>query len=134
MPTYGIREASLVLGVSDDTLRRWGESGRVAVVEGPTGHRSIDGLELARVATTLADSESPVVVGRASARNRLHGVITAVTRDAVMAQVEMQCGRYRISSLLSREAVDELGLAPGVLAVASIKATNVVVELPLEHR
>jgi molybdopterin-binding protein len=132
MPTYGIRDASLVLGVSDDTVRRWGDNGRISLVEDSNGRRGVDGLELARAAVALASAESPVSVGRSSARNRLHGIVTNVVRDKVMAQVEMQCGPYRVSSLLSREAADELALEPGVLAVASVKATNVVVELPLE--
>jgi molybdopterin-binding protein len=134
MPTYGIREAALVLGVSDDSVRRWGESGRLHLVQQPNGHRGIDGSELAQLAVSLADVEPPFEVGRASARNRLHGIVTKVLRDEVMAQVDLQCGRYRISSLISREAADDLELAPGVLAVASVKATNVVVELPLRDR
>lgn len=131
MPTHSIREAALVLGVSDDSVRRWGESGRLRLVRQANGHRGIDGLELAQLAVSLADGESPFTVGPASARNRLHGIVTKVLRDEVMAQVDLQCGRYRISSLISREAADELELEPGVLALASVKATNVVVELPV---
>jgi molybdopterin-binding protein len=69
-------------------------------------------------------------VGRASARNRFVGLVTRVVRDDVMAQVEMQCGPYRVVSLMSREAADDLALEPGVTAVASVKSTNVVVEIP----
>jgi molybdopterin-binding protein len=90
----------------------------------------VEGAELARFATTLDDTLEPGHVGQASARNRLVGIVTKVTRDTVMAQVEMQCGGHRVVSLMSREAADELELEPGVLAIASIKATNVVVELP----
>ncbi len=132
MPTFRFREAAQLLGVSDDTLRRWADAGRVAVIE-VGGGRAIDGEELARfaqlhAADAVAASPPPIVW--VSARNRFTGLVTHVTRDTVMAQVELQCGPNRIVSLMSREAADELGLAPGVLAVASIKSTNVVIELP----
>ena len=134
-PSFRIREAADLLGVSDDTLRRWAAAGRI-----PTsidnGRRIIDGADLARFAEELAAStERPqrrTVVGE-SARNRFVGLVTNVVRDTVMAQVEMQAGPHRIVSLMSREAADELELEPGAIAVASIKATNVVVEVP-EHR
>lgn len=132
MPTYRIREAADLLGISDDTLRRWADTGRVATVERPGDPRSIDGDELARLAETLRAPAEVPSTGGASARNRFRGIVTEVVRDTVMAQVEMQCGPHRVVSLLSREAADELGLAPGVVAVAAIKATNVIVELPAE--
>jgi molybdopterin-binding protein len=133
MPVFTMREAAELLGVSDDTVRRWADAGRFAVVERTTGHRGVDGRELAKFATSLASELAPgaAVV---SARNRLVGIVTAVKRDTVMAQVEMQCGPYRIVSLMSREAADDLGLEPGVRALASIKSTNVVVELPADRR
>jgi molybdopterin-binding protein len=93
----------------------------------------IDGAVLARLAEEIAataPNAAAVPVVRESARNRLTGLVTRVLRDTVMAQVEMQCGPFRIVSLLSREAADELGLEPGVLAVAAVKSTNVVVEVP----
>lgn len=130
MSTYRIADAARLLGVSDDTARRWAESGRFASTTDDTGHLAVDGAELARFATTLSDAVEAGQVTHASARNRLVGIVTKVVRDTVMAQVEMQCGGQRIVSLISREAADELELEPGVLAVASIKATNVVVELP----
>lgn len=131
MPSYRIREAAQLLGVSDDSLRRWADSGRVATTVDAAGRRVIDGAELAR----FAEENAPPVpaagaIVRESARNRFVGLVTRVVRDAVMAQVEMQCGPYRVVSLMSREAADELGLAPGVTAVASVKSTNVVVEVP----
>jgi molybdopterin-binding protein len=131
MPSYRIREASELLGVSDDSLRRWADSGRVQTTVDPAGRRVIDGAELARFAEQNAGPvpEAGAVV-RESARNRFVGLVTRVLRDAVMAQVEMQCGPYRVVSLMSREAADELGLEPGVTAVASVKSTNVVVEVP----
>jgi molybdopterin-binding protein len=132
MATFRIREAAELLGVSDDTVRRWAEAGRLpTVTEG--GRLAIEGAELARFATDLATSaERPPVrpMASESARNRLVGLVTRVVRDTVMAQVELQAGPFRIVSLMSREAADELGLEPGTLAVASVKATNVVVEVP----
>jgi molybdopterin-binding protein len=90
----------------------------------------IDGAELARFAEQNAAPvpEAGTVI-RESARNRFVGLVTRVVRDKVMAQVEMQCGPYRVVSLLSREAADDLGLEPGVTAIASVKSTNVVVEV-----
>jgi molybdopterin-binding protein len=135
VPVYRIREAAELLGVSDDTVRRWADAGRLPVVEPAAGgHRGVEGRELAKFAVAnVADLGAPGS-GNVSARNRLVGIVTEVTRDTVMAQVEMQCGPYRIVSLMSREAADELGLEPGVRALASIKSTNVVVELPPDRR
>jgi molybdopterin-binding protein len=130
MPTYRIREAASLLGVSDDSLRRWADSGRVETSVDDAGRRVIDGADLARFAQQNA-APMPEIgpVTRESARNRFVGLVTRVTRDAVMAQVEIQCGPYRVVSLMSREAADDLGLDPGVTAVASVKSTNVVVEV-----
>ncbi len=136
MPLYRVREAAQLLGVSDDTVRRWADSGRLPTTRDASGRTVVDGAALARlageVAATAPDAATVPVV-RESARNRLTGLVTRVVRDTVMAQVELQCGPYRIVSLLSREAADELGLEPGVVAVAAVKSTNVVVEVP-EHR
>lgn len=130
MPQYRFREAAELLGVSDDTLRRWADSGKVRSGTDAAGRRVVDGASLARFAQQLAapppDSERNT---RESARNRFVGLVTRVVRDKVMAQVEMQCGPYRVVSLLSREAADELELAPGVRAVASVKSTSVVIEV-----
>jgi molybdopterin-binding protein len=130
--TFRIREASELLGVSDDTLRRWADAGRVPTIL-DSGRRAIDGVVLARFAEQLAASgerPSPRPVVGESARNRFTGLVTNVVRDTVMAQVEIQAGPHRIVSLMSREAADELELVPGSLAIASVKATNVVVEVP----
>jgi molybdopterin-binding protein len=133
VPSFRIREAAELLGVSDDTVRRWADAGRIATVT-IGGRRAIDGAELAKFAEELARDhgdgleQSPVV--GASARNRMRGLVTRVVKDTVMAQVEIQAGPFRIVSLMSREAADELGLEPGSLAVAAVKATNVVVEVP----
>lgn len=124
---YRIAEAAEVLGVSDDTVRRWIDQGRLRATQ-TGGPSMIAGADLAVLAESLA--ESPDVDGRrtSSARNRLHGIVVAVKKDAVMAQVELICGANRIVSLMSSDAADELGLVPGARAVASIKSTNVVVE------
>ena len=124
-----------MLGVSDDTVRRWIEAGRVRGTPGDDGRTSIAGEDLARLAKSLAETgpdglSSTARASSVSARNRMRGIVTTVKKDAVMAQVEMVCGPYRVVSLMSSEAADELGLKPGVLAIASVKSTNVVVELP----
>lgn len=135
MPSYRIRDAARLLGVSDDTLRRWADAGRVETVTDDVGRQAVDGVALAAFAEQLAgqaDDIDSVLAVRESARNRFTGLVTRVVRDTVMAQVEIQAGPYRVVSLLSREAADELSLEPGVLAVAAVKSTNVVVEVP--HR
>ncbi len=132
MTQLRIAEVAAFLQVSDDTVRRWAESGRLATTLDESGRTVVEGAELARVMAGRAGAdpslESPVV--GASARNRLPGIVTRVLRDTVMAQVEIQVGPHRVVSLMSREAADELGLEPGVLAVASVKSTNVVIEIP----
>jgi molybdopterin-binding protein len=133
--TYRATEAAAVLGVSDDTVRRWIDAGRLPASTGPDGRVAVRGEDLARFAKEQAEAgpEGLTHTARAnavSARNRLRGIVTAVTKDTVMAQVELVCGPYRVVSLMSSEAADELGLEPGVLAIASVKSTNVVVELP----
>jgi molybdopterin-binding protein len=133
VPTYRMGEAAELLGVSPDTVRRWSDAGRLPTLRTEGGHRRIDGAALAGFAASLAAEQRPPAIVSESARNRLTGLVTRVVSDTVMAQVEIQAGPFRVVSLMSREAADELGLAPGVLAVASVKATNVVVELPA-HR
>jgi molybdopterin-binding protein len=128
--TYRIAEAAQLLGVSDDTVRRWIDSDRLAAHRGGTGPAQVDGTDLARVATQLHEAPSPGTTRASSSRNRLTGIVTRVVRDTVMAQVEIQCGPYRMVSLMSREAADELGLEVGVRAVATVKATQVSVDVP----
>ncbi|WP_206064992.1 helix-turn-helix domain-containing protein [Nocardioides sp. JQ2195] len=131
MTTYRIAESADILGVSDDTVRRWIDNGRLPASEaGPGGRTTISGADLATLASELADhperdDRRSVSV---SARNRLDGIITKVTKDTVMAQVEMICGPYRMVSLMSSEAATDLGLETGVRAIASVKSTNVVIE------
>lgn len=129
--TYRIAEAAELLGVSDDTLRRWTEAGRLpATTEG--GRTVVEGRDLAALAQSLADHPDREATRAAavSARNRLAGIVTKVTKDRVMAQVDLICGPYRMVSLMSTEAAEELGLEVGVRAIASVKSTNVVVERP----
>jgi molybdopterin-binding protein len=133
MPTFRIKDAASLLGVSDDTLRRWADGGRVETTTDAAGRLAVDGVALAQLARELAEAadqeQDPVVVAH-SARNRFSGLISRIVRDTVMAQVEIQAGPHRFVSLLSREAADELGLEPGMLVLAAIKATNVSVEIP----
>jgi molybdopterin-binding protein len=130
MPSYQIGQAAELLGVSPDTVRRWADSGRVKVSRTAGGRRLVDGADLARLATERGDANEPGAIVGQSARNRFAGIVTRVVKDKVMAHVEIQAGPHRIVSLMTREAADELRLNPGVLAVAAVKATSVVVELP----
>ena len=128
MGTFRIREASSLLGVSTDTLRRWADDGRIETITDSSGRLAVDGVALARLAQQLAeppDHAADQAVVAHSARNRFSGLVTRVVRDTVMAQVEIQAGPHRFVSLLSREAADDLGLEPGMLAVAAVKSTNV---------
>lgn len=129
MPHYRISHAANLLGVSDDTVRRWIESGRLATVAG-AGPARVEGAELAALAQQVATAPELGTPVAESARNRLTGLVTRVVKDTVMAQVDLQCGPFRVVSLMSAEAATELGLEPGVLAVASVKSTHVVVEVP----
>jgi molybdopterin-binding protein len=137
MSTFRVKDAAALLGVSDDTLRRWADVGRIEVTADESGRAVVDGVALATLAQELAGAAptpgSDAVVAH-SVRNRFTGLVTRVVKDTVMAQVEIQAGPHRFVSLLSREAADELGLAPGVLAVAAVKATNVSVEIPASLR
>ena len=133
MPSYRFREAAALLGVSDDTLRRWADAGRLETSADDAGRRVVDGAVLAAFAEqNAAPTPDTQPVRQESARNRMVGLVTRVVRDTVMAQVELQCGPYRVVSLMSREAADDLRLEPGVTAIASVKSTNVVVEIPGE--
>ncbi len=130
MPQFRLSEAARLLGVSDDTVRRWVDGGQLSAEADSAGRKVVDGAALAAFASeNAADVHDPTRVGR-SARNRFVGLVTKVVADTVMAQVEIQCGPYRVVSLMSAEAVRELGLEPGSLAVAVVKATSVAVEIP----
>lgn len=122
-----ISDAAAFLGVSDDTVRRWVNAGTLVSTTDISGRMAIDGRALAEFAK--AQAGGPELPGaHSSARNRFVGLVTAVIADTVMAQVEMQCGPFRVVSLMSSEAVRELGLEPGSVAAAVIKSTNVIIE------
>ncbi len=123
--------AAELAGVSVDTVRRWCDDGRLATQRTAGGQRLVDSVSLAQLMAAGATSELPAGAAAQSARNRFVGLVTAVEVDRVAAKVEIQSGPHRIVSLMTSEAVEELGLRPGVLAVASVKATNVVVEVPV---
>ena len=129
VPQYRISQAASLLGVSDDTVRRWVDSGRLRVAGG-SGAATIDGADLAAHAQEIARTPELGAPTRESARNRFTGLVTRVVKDGVMAQVDLQCGPFRVVSLMSAEAAEDLRLEPGVLAVASVKSTLVVVETP----
>ncbi|WP_022872150.1 TOBE domain-containing protein [Nesterenkonia alba] len=129
MPQVRISDAAQFLGVSDDTVRRWVSSGELTAETDDAGKKVIDGATLAHFARERRP-HLPTPRGSSSARNRFVGLVTSVTSDTVMSQVELQCGPYRVVSLMSTEAVGELGLEPGSVATASIKATNVIVDRP----
>ena len=127
MTHFRLSEAAELLGVSPDTVRRWIDAGRLVAGRDEHGHRVIDGVNLAEfVREQSADKDARG--DTSSARNRLRGIVTAVVRDTVMAQVDIQAGPFRLVSLMSREAADELDLQVGSVAVAVIKSTTVVVE------
>lgn len=129
MPQIRIKDAAAFLGVSDDTVRRLIDNGALEAHADDSNRKVIDGRVLAEYARSHASGamDDPASVGR-SARNRFVGLVTEVVMDKVMAQVEMQCGPFRVVSLMSSEAARELGLEPGSVAVAVIKSTNVIVE------
>jgi molybdopterin-binding protein len=124
-----IGQAAELLRVSPDTVRRLIESRQIKTARTTGGQRLIDGAELARYMASQPRSAPPAVVSE-SARNRFQGIVTRVTKDGVAAVVEMQAGPHRIVSLMTRDAADDLGLKPGMLAIAAVKSTNVVIELP----
>ncbi|MDQ3978753.1 MAG: helix-turn-helix transcriptional regulator [Actinomycetota bacterium] len=128
-PVYKPGQVAELLGVSVDTVRRWADAGRLTTRRTGGGQRVIDGAALARFLQEQGGTYDPGAIVSQSTRNRFPGIVTRVVKDKVAAQVEIHAGPHRIVSLMTREAADELGLAPGVLAVAAVKATNVAVEL-----
>ena len=132
MARYRVGQAAELMGVSVDTLRRWSDSGRIAVTIGDDGRRYFDGADLAKLAVEIAGDKKPEQPRAQSARNRFVGIVTKVVKDKVAAQVEIQAGPHRFVSLITREAADELKLAPGVVVDAVVKATSVGVEIPAQ--
>ena len=130
MPAIRIKDAAVILGVSDDTVRRWIDGGTLESYRDESGRKVIEGKVLADFAREQATPPpDPLGVG-SSARTRFVGLVTKVTADQVMSEVQMQCGPFTVVSLMSTESAHQLGLEPGVLAVAVIKATNVIIETP----
>ncbi|WP_329206434.1 TOBE domain-containing protein [Streptomyces sp. NBC_00683] len=131
MPSYSIGQAAELLAVSPETVRRWADGGHLAMDRGGSGNRMIDGVSLAGFAAERAAGLHPVS-GEilTSVRNSFAGIVTAVTVDDIVAQVEIQSGPHRLVSLISRESVEELGLEVGVLATARVKSTNVHIDRP----
>ena len=125
MSNFRISEAATLLGVSDDTVRRWIELGKLEA--GPTDHGplTVTGTSLAALMRSAAPDLPHLQV---SARNRFEGLVTRVEKDGVMALVEIQAGPHRVISLMSREAAEDLQLEPGVAAAAVVKSTNVIVK------
>lgn len=130
MTAIRIKDAAVLLGVSDDTVRRWIDSGSLACSKDDSGRKVIAGEVLAAFAREQASPPpDPLGVG-SSARNRLVGLVTQVTADKVMSEVQMQCGPFTVVSLMSTQSARQLGLEPGVVAVAVVKATTVIIETP----
>jgi molybdopterin-binding protein len=130
MSEFRIGEAAHIVGVSSDTIRRWVDQDRLSATRTDGGQRLVAGADLARLVTELNEADHNPDAAVLSARNRFPGLITRVLKDKVMTQVEMQAGPHRVVSLMSTEAANDLGLEPGVRAVAVVKSTNVVVEVP----
>jgi molybdopterin-binding protein len=124
-----VSQAAELLSVSDDTVRRWVEAGRLVAGPEEGGRATVEASSVAALMRELSPAVPVGPIVAQSARNRFSGIVTRVVRDTVMAQVEIQSGPHRFVSLMSREAADELGLEPGVPAIASIKSTNVVIEI-----
>lgn len=131
MTQIRVRDAAQFLGVSPDTVRRWIDDGTLEAIR-ESGVTAVDGLALARLARERAVLPADPSRAATSARNRFVGLVTEVISDAVMSQVELQCGPHRVVSLMSSEAVRELAIEPGTVAVAVIKATNVIVQTSTE--
>ena len=125
--TYRIGDAAKAIGVRVETLRRWERDGRLATIRTEGGQRRVPAAEVARL---IAERRAERAPSSASRRNAFPGVVTKVTRDTVSALVEIQAGPHRVVSLITREAADELGLEPGIEAVATVKATSVMIEVP----
>lgn len=128
--TYRPGEIAELLGVSVDTVRRWCDEGRLATTRSSGGHRMVQGKDLARMLCERAGAFEPDSLPAQSARNRFTGIVTKVERDKLTAVAEIQAGPFRIVSLMTREAADDLALEPGDLAVAAVKSTTVIVEVP----
>ena len=127
MGDYRIGQAAEAIGVRVETLRRWERAGKLSTVRTAGGQRRIPAEEVARLVAERRAERAPASTSR---RNAFPGIVTKVTRDTVSALVEIQAGPHRVVSLITREAADELDLEPGMEAVATVKATSVMIEVP----
>jgi molybdopterin-binding protein len=125
-----VSDAASLAGVSDDTIRRWADGGRLDLIKGENGPSLVDGAQLAHLLQELSAQSPLIPSAKSSTRNRLVGIVTRVKTDGVMAQVDLQAGPFRIVSLISSEAVEELGIEVGTVAAATVKATSVSITLP----
>jgi molybdopterin-binding protein len=130
VPQLRIRDAASYLGVSDDTVRRWVDQGLLAAQTDSSNRMVVDGYDLAKLVKAQASPASDPSHVERSARNRFVGLVTNINMDKVVAQVELQCGPHRVVSLMTSEAVRELKLELGSVAVAVVKATTVIIETP----
>jgi molybdopterin-binding protein len=131
--SYRPGQVAELLGVSVDTVRRWCDEGRLQTTRSRGGHRMVSGKDLARHLREQEDAYEPESLQTQSARNRFAGIVTRVERDKLTAVVEIHAGPHRVVSLMTREAADDLALEPGDLAVAVVKATTVIIEIPPEE-
>lgn len=129
MASYRAGQVAEILGVSADTVRRWADDGHFETARSGGGQRLIDGASLARFLAERPDAFEAEGIAR-SARNRFTGIVTAVRRDGLTAVIEIHTGRHRVVSLITADGADELAVEPGDLAVAVVKATNVIIERP----
>ncbi len=125
-----VGQAAEMLGIGVDTLRRWEADGRLRVERSAGGQRMVPVAEVTRLlaARRASSPDRPIVGG--SARNRLSGVVTRIERDRIAAVVEVMAGPHRMVSLMTAEAIDDMDLRVGDEAVAVVKATNVIIEIP----
>lgn len=130
MPSYRITTVATLLGVSDDTIRRWLDEGSISADTTQSGPTRIDGESIVRFLQARPEVHR-LETGREtqSIRNQLQGLVLAIKKDSVMTQVDLQCGPYRVVSLISTESAEELGIEVGSIAVAQTKATNVSIQL-----
>jgi molybdopterin-binding protein len=132
VPKIRIRDAAALLSVSDDTVRRWIDQGVLPVETDASNRKVVDGRALASFAAEQAAPVRDPSLVQSSARNRFVGLVTSIVSDVVMSQVELQCGPHRVVSLMSSEAVRDLGLELGSVAVAVVKSTTVIIETSRE--
>ena len=125
MPDLTLGDAAHALGVSADTLRRWDRAGKLRTIRDERNRRLVPQAEVTRLS---ARPQRHASGGTSSARNRFPGVVRSVEVDGVMALVEIEAGPFRVTAAVTRDAVEELGLAPGVAATATVKATSVMVD------